>query len=77
MLLITTVVAVLTHFLQGNLHTMGDIIIPLAIGVVAGAQIGAVTSGKLKSITLTRIFVVLIAAISVRLLYQGISGTLN
>ncbi len=77
LLLITTVVAVLTHFLQGNLHTMGDIIIPLAIGVVAGAQIGAVTSGKLKSITLTRIFVVLIAAISVRLLYQGISGTLN
>jgi uncharacterized membrane protein YfcA len=56
---------------------MADIIIPLAIGVVGGAQIGAVTSGKLKSVTLTRIFVVLVSTTSIRLLYQGISSTLN
>ncbi|MDP7504796.1 MAG: sulfite exporter TauE/SafE family protein [Nitrospinota bacterium] len=77
LLLITTAVAVFTHFFQGNLHTMADIIIPLAIGVVGGAQIGAVTSGKLKSVTLTRIFVVLVSTTSIRLLYQGISSTLN
>lgn len=77
LLFITTTVAVLVHYFRGNLHTMTDVILPLAIGVVAGAQIGAVVSGKLKSITLTRIFVVLLALVSFRLLYQGFSATLN
>ncbi len=74
LILITDSTAVFSHYLQGNLHTMGDVIIPLAIGVVVGAQGGAVISGKLKSITLTRIFVVLLALISIRLLYQGLGS---
>ena len=77
LLLITTSLAVLTHFLQGNMQTMTDVIIPLAFGVIAGAQIGAIISGRLKSETLTRIFVVLLALISIRLLYQGIGVALN
>ncbi|MBT3352504.1 MAG: sulfite exporter TauE/SafE family protein [Nitrospinaceae bacterium] len=76
-LLTGTTVAVVTHFFQGNLHTMGDIIIPLSIGVVGGAQIGAKLSGKLKSTTLTRIFVVLLSLISIRVLYQGFSVVLD
>jgi uncharacterized membrane protein YfcA len=77
LLLITTTVAVLVHYFQGNLHTMGDIILPLAIGVIGGAQIGAIVSGKMKSATLTRIFVVLLALVSIRLLYQGFMATWN
>lgn len=76
LLLITTSLAVGVHYYKNNLHTMGDVIIPLAIGVVAGAQAGAVISGKLKSTTLTRIFVVLLALISIRLLYQGLGSLL-
>ena len=74
LILITDSTAVFSHFLQGNLHTMGDVILPLAIGVIVGAQAGAVISGKLKSTTLTRIFIVLLALISVRLLYQGFTA---
>ena len=77
LILITDSVAVFSHYLQGNLRTMTDVIIPLAIGVIGGAQVGAVISGKLKSETLTRIFVVLLALISVRLLYQGVGVALN
>ncbi|MEE9240891.1 MAG: sulfite exporter TauE/SafE family protein [bacterium] len=77
LILITDTVAVFSHFIQGNLHTMGEVILPLAIGVITGAQAGAVISGKLKSTTLTRIFVVLLALISFRLLYQGLSATWN
>lgn len=76
-LLTGTTVAVVTHFLQGNMHTMGDIIIPLSIGVIGGAQIGAKLSGKLRSTTLTRIFVVLLSLISIRVLYQGFSVVLE
>ncbi|MFC1491446.1 sulfite exporter TauE/SafE family protein [Nitrospinota bacterium] len=76
LLLFTTSLAVLVHFLQNNLHTMADVIIPLAIGVIAGAQAGAVISGKLRSTTLTRIFVVLLALIALRLLYQGFGSLL-
>jgi uncharacterized membrane protein YfcA len=76
-LLTGTTVAVITHFFQGNLHTMVDIIVPLSIGVIGGAQIGAKVSGRLKSVTLTRIFVVLIALVSIRLLYQGITASLS
>jgi hypothetical protein len=77
LILITDSTAVLSHYLQGNLRTMGDVILPLAIGVVGGAQAGAVISGKLRSITLTRIFVVLLALISMRLLFQGFVAAIN
>jgi uncharacterized membrane protein YfcA len=77
LLLITTVVAVAIHFIQGNMHTMWDIIIPLSIGVIGGAPIGAKLSGKLKSNTLTRILVVLLSLISIRVLYQGFSVVLE
>ena len=76
LILITDSTAVFSHYMQGNLRTMGDVIVPLAIGVVVGAQAGAVISGKLKSTTLTRIFVVLLALISIRLLYQGLGSWL-
>jgi hypothetical protein len=77
LILITDSTAVVSHFMQGNLRTMSDVILPLAIGVIGGAQAGAVISGKLKSTTLTRIFVVLLALISVQLLYQGLGAALN
>ena len=76
-LLINTSVAVLVHYFLDNMHTMGDVILPLVIGVVSGAQIGAVVSGKLKSATITRIFVVLLALVSVRLLLQGYMASVN
>ncbi len=76
-LLINTSVAVLVHYYRDNLHTMSDVILPLAVGVIGGAQVGAVISGKLKSATITKIFVVLLALVSFRLLYQGFSATWN
>ncbi len=77
LLLINTTVAVLVHYFRGNLHTMSDVILPLAFGVICGAQIGAAVSGKMKSGTITKIFVILLALISFQLLYQGFTATLN
>ncbi len=77
LLLINTSVAVLVHYFRGNLHTMGDVILPLAIGVIGGAQIGAAVSEKMKSTTITRIFVILLALVSFRLLYHGFTATGN
>lgn len=76
-LLINTSVAVSVHFFRGNLNTMADVILPLAVGVIGGAQIGAIVSEKLKSETITKIFVVLLAFVSVRLLYQGFLAAWN
>lgn len=76
-LLINTSVAVSVHFFRGNLNTMSDVILPLAVGVIGGAQFGAAISGKLKSETITKIFVVLLALVSFRLLFQGFLATWN
>ncbi len=72
-LLFTTALAVAVHFILGNLYAMKSIVLPLAIGIIVGAQAGASISHKVKSITLTRILVVLMTLVSLQLLYKGAS----
>ena len=71
LLLITTSVAVAVHFLRGNLQAKGDIIIPLALGVIVGAQAGAALSGRVGSKTITRTLALLLVAVSFQVLYKG------
>ncbi len=70
-LLLTTALAVVVHFFHGNLHAMKSVILPLAIGIIVGAQVGAAVSNKVKSLTLTRILAVLMTLVSLQLLYKG------
>ncbi len=70
-LLLTTALAVAVHFFHGNLHAMKSVILPLAIGIIVGAQVGAAMSNKVKSVTLTRILAVLMTLVSLQLLYKG------
>ena len=72
-LLLTTALAVAVHFFHGNLHAMQNVILPLAIGIIVGAQVGAAMSNKVKSLTLTRILAVLMTLVSFQLLYKGAS----
>ena len=72
-LLLTTALAVVVHFFHGNLHAMQNVILPLAIGIIVGAQVGAAMSNKVKSLTLTRILAVLMTLVSLQLLYKGAS----
>ena len=48
-------------------------ILPLAIGIIVGAQAGAAISHRVKSLTLTRILAVLMTLVSLQLLYKGVS----
>ena len=72
-LLLTTALAVMVHFFHGNLYAMKSVILPLAIGIIVGAQVGAAMSNKVKSVTLTRILAVLMTLVSLQLLYKGAS----
>ena len=72
-LLFTTALAVAFHFILGNLHAMKSVILPLAMGIIVGAQAGAAISHRVKSLTLTRILAVLMTLVSLQLLYKGAS----
>ncbi len=71
LLLLTATVAVLYHYLQGNLQAVAHFVFPLAIGVISGAQVGAVLSNRLRSITLSRVLALLLIIVSVVLFYKG------
>ncbi|MEK6709642.1 MAG: sulfite exporter TauE/SafE family protein [Nitrospinota bacterium] len=75
LLLITSSAAVLVHFLQGNLNH--DLIAPLALGVVGGAQCGAVASGRLRPAALTRVLAGLLVLVSAKVLLQGMKALLG
>ena len=72
LLLLTVTVAVLYHYLQGNLQAVAHFAFPLAIGVISGAQAGAILSNRLRSITLTRVLALLLIIVSLELFYKGI-----
>jgi hypothetical protein len=72
LLLLTVTVAVLYHYLQGNLQAVAHFAFPLAIGVISGAQAGAILSNRLRSITLTRVLALLLIIVSLELFYKGL-----
>jgi len=71
LLLLTTFAAALIHMAAGHLAGMGDLVLPLAIGMIAGAQAGAALSGRVRSATLTRILAGLLILVSFQILYRG------
>ena len=60
------------YFSRGQIHPL--LAGPVALGVVVGAQLGARLLTRLASITVRRIFVVVLMVIAVRMLVQGILG---
>ena len=70
-LLCTSFLALTVHFLNGNLRTMTGVVLPLALGTIAGAQPGAAYSNRVKSATLARVLAALFSIVSLQLLYKG------
>ena len=60
------------YFSRGQIHPL--LAGPVALGVVVGAQLGARLLTRLASITVRRVFVVVLMVIAVRMLVQGILG---
>lgn len=71
LLLLTVFAAALLHLISGHLAGTGDLILPLALGMVAGAQAGAAISGRVRSAVLTRILAALLVLVSLQVLYRG------
>ena len=58
------------YFERGDIHPL--VAAPVALGVLAGATIGARTLVKLSNATIRKIFIPLIALVAVRMLISGI-----
>jgi uncharacterized membrane protein YfcA len=71
-LAIMSIISVVTHYLQGSYNdpAVVKMIIYLAIGVVAGAQLGAFLSHKIKGTTIIKALAVCLTIVGVRLLLQ-------
>lgn len=73
-LAIMSVISVVTHYFQGSYKdpAVVKMIIYLAIGVVAGAQLGAFLSHKIKGTTIIKALAVCLTIVGIRLLLQHV-----
>jgi uncharacterized protein len=69
-LAIITGAGTIVHIYRGDLAGQWPIILSLSIGVIAGAQIGAIASQKFKSVWIIRLLAVALAIVGLRVLYQ-------
>lgn len=71
-LAIMSIISVITHYLQGSYNdpAVVKMIIYLAIGVIAGAQLGAFLSHKIKGTTIIKALAVCLTIVGIRLLLQ-------
>jgi uncharacterized membrane protein YfcA len=68
----TSIAGVSTHILLGNV--MFDYAIPLIVGILIGAQLGARTARRLKSKGLERVFAVAVLLIGIALIIRQLLG---
>jgi uncharacterized membrane protein YfcA len=68
----SSLIAAITHFFQGNLHI--DLAIPLALGIIIGAQLGAWSTTKVSKIFLTRLFGVVLLYSAIHMIWKGVQG---
>lgn len=71
-MIFTSIAGVSTHILLGNV--MFDYAVPLIVGILIGAQIGARTARRLKSIALERVFAVAVLLIGMALIVRQLMG---
>lgn len=73
-LAIMSVISVVTHYFQGSYDdpAVVKMIIYLAIGVIAGAQLGAFLSHKIKGTTIIKALAVCLTIVGIRLLLQHV-----
>ena len=69
-LTITSIIGVASHAFLGNVNTW--LALPVGLGALAGAQLGAHTSLKLSGRTLELVFAAFLLAMSANLLYQAL-----
>lgn len=68
----SALIAAVTHFFQGNLHI--DLAIPLALGIIIGAQLGAWSTTRVSKIFLRRLFGVVLLYSAVQMIWKGAQG---
>jgi uncharacterized membrane protein YfcA len=70
----SSLIAAVTHFFQGNLHI--DLAIPMALGIIVGAQLGAWSTTKVSKVFLTRLFGVVLLYSAINMIWKGVQGLL-
>jgi uncharacterized membrane protein YfcA len=73
-LMFTALAGTAVHIVDGSLAEGWTRMIPLAVGVVAGAQIGAMLSGRLPAGVIVRLLAVALFVVAIRLIIAGVSG---
>jgi uncharacterized membrane protein YfcA len=71
-LLFMTLFGTLTHIYNGDLAGKWNVVLLLCVGVIAGAQIGAILSQKLHGRLIIKIFSAVLAFVGMRIIYQGL-----
>jgi hypothetical protein len=67
----TSATGALTHLLQGVYQPFVRLTLELAVGVVAGAQVGAALSRRVASVVIIRLLAVGLGLVGLRLLLAG------
>jgi hypothetical protein len=73
-LMFTSLTGSVVHIVDGSLAEGWARMVPLAVGVVAGAQIGARLSGRLPAGVIIRLLAGTLFAVAIRLIIAGASG---
>lgn len=71
-LAITSLVAVITHFVKGGLNNLESFVPYLVVGLVIGAQIGAALSKRVSSRWILRILGLALLTVGLRLLIKNV-----
>jgi uncharacterized membrane protein YfcA len=70
-LMVTALTGTLVHVFEGHFAHVGELV-PLAVGVIAGAQVGAWVSQKVHGHWIVRGLAIALAAVGIRLLTMGV-----
>ncbi len=73
-LVFTALTGSVVHIVDGSLAEGWTRVVPLAVGVVAGAQIGARLSGRLPAAVIVRLLAGALFVVAIRLIMDGVSG---
>jgi hypothetical protein len=69
-LAIMTFVGTVVHIAQGDLKGEWFLVVPLAVGVIAGAQAGAKLSQRIKSVQIIKFLAISLMLVGIRVIYQ-------
>ena len=73
-LAITTSIGTITHILAGDLDTTWPRTVAIAVGAVAGAQVGASLSRRVRGVLIMRLLALALVIVALRLAAQGLLG---